>query len=164
MADIPPIIVPDDLDPFANIPDDKAQAMIDDGLALAARVAPCILTDQLSDADRAAVKAILRNAILRWNEAGTGALSGLQQSAGSFQVSQTLDSRSPRRTLLWPSEISDLQDICKGTSSSNAFSINTVPVDRAVVHADICSINFGSEWCSCGAIITGRLPLYEQGW
>ena len=164
-----PILAPADLAAFASIEPAKAQAMIDDATAMAVRVAPCIAIPAgqpgaLSDNDQAAVKAVLRNAILRWNDSGTGALAGLQQSAGSFSVSQTMDTRSPRRGLLWPTEINDLQAICKSGSETGAFEINTVPEDASILHADICSINFGATYCSCGAILTGRLPLYEETW
>lgn len=45
--------------------------------------------------------------------------------------------------------------------TSGAFSIDTVPTG-GVVHAESCSINFGAEHCSCGAILTGLMPLYER--
>ncbi len=38
-------ISPSDLAPFAEIDDSKAQAMIDDALALATRIAPCITAE-----------------------------------------------------------------------------------------------------------------------
>lgn len=158
-----PILSPADLVPFATIEPTKAQAMIDDATAMAVRVAPCLASD-LPDTDQAAAKAVLRNAILRWNDSGTGALSGLQQTAGSFQVSQTLDTRSPRRGLLWPSEITDLQGICSAGATTEAFEIDPTPTDVAVVHAASCSIMFGATYCSCGAVLTARLPLYENEW
>lgn len=99
-------IAPSDLTPFAVIEAVKAQAMIDDALALAVRVAPCILTVEFTYA--AAAKAILRGAILRWNDAGSGALSA--QSAGPF--GQTLDTRQVRKGMFWPSEIEQLQELC----------------------------------------------------
>ena len=42
-----------------------------------------------------------------------------------------------------------------------AFAIDTVPTYTGV-HADICSLNFGATYCSCGAILTMNLPLYER--
>lgn len=114
-------LTPADLTPFAAIQEDKAEAMIADALALAARIAPCILTDEFTFA--AAAKAILRGAVLRWNESGTGALT--QQSAGPF--AQTLDTRTTRRGMFWPNEIVDLQELCKTATTSGAFSIDTAP-------------------------------------
>jgi hypothetical protein len=107
-----------DLLPFSpSIDSAKAQAMIDDALALAARVAPCI-----NDADFAypdAAKAIIRGAILRWDEAGTGAMQ--QQMAGPF--GQTIDTRQQRRGMFWPSEINDLTALCSASSTSYTTSI-----------------------------------------
>lgn len=106
------LITPSDLTPFADIPLAKAEAMIADALAMAARVAPCI-----NDADFAypdAARAILRGAILRWHESGSGALQS--QTAGPFGMQ--LDTRQQRRSMFWPSEITDLQALC-GTSATS---------------------------------------------
>jgi len=123
-----PIIVPsglitvDDLTPFAQIDAAKAQAMIDDALALAARVAPCITDPAFAYPD--AAKAILRGAILRWNEAGTGALQA--QQAGPF--GQTVDTRQQRRGMFWPSEITELAKLCADSAASGrAYEVDTAP-------------------------------------
>ncbi len=147
-----------DLDPFATIDPAKGDVMIEDAEALAVLAAPCLAADfdpPLSVPNIAAVKAILRGAILRWNEAGTGALAS--QNAGPF--GQTLDTRQQRRNMFWPSEIEQLRDICKGDAGNGgAFSVDTVGLGG--VHADACSINFGATYCSCGADIAG-FPLWE---
>lgn len=143
-----------DLEPFADIPPQRAQAMIDDALALAARVAPCIKDANFEYAD--AAKAVIRGAILRWNEAGTGALQ--QQQVGPF--GQTLDTRQQRRGMFWPSEIEQLQDLCRGDETSGAFDIDTVGAAGRAGHADICSLNFGATYCSCGFELTRLYPLY----
>ena len=107
-----------DLQPFSpNIDVTKAQAMIDDALALAARVAPCINDDAFAYPD--AAKAIIRGAILRWDEAGSGA--AVQQSAGPF--GQTIDTRQQRRGMFWPSEINDLTALCSSSSTSYTTSL-----------------------------------------
>lgn len=117
-------LTPDDLAPFATIEAAKAQAMIDDALALAARVAPCITSADF--AHEAAARAILRGAILRWNEAGTGAMQ--QQTSGPF--SHTIDTRQQRRGMFWPSEISQLQELCRdGDPTGQAFSVDTTPAE-----------------------------------
>lgn len=140
-----------DLAPFATIDSAKASAMIADAMAIAATVAPCITEDTFTKA--AAAKAIIRGAVLRWNEAGSGATTS--QQAGPFgQGSQT-----PRKGMFWPSEINDLQALC-ATSRSTAFDIDTVSVQRQQ-HADICALNFGGLYCSCGAVLTNLFPLYE---
>lgn len=110
----------DDLELFASIDDEKAEQMIADVEALAVLAAPCLAeTDELSDAQTAAVKAVLRSAVLRWNEAGSGALQA--QTVGG--ISESYDDRQTRRSMFWPTEITQLQDICGGSSGSSAFSI-----------------------------------------
>lgn len=99
-------LTPDDLAPFATIDEAKAQAMIDDAEAMAVLVAPCITTSDFANA--AVVTAILRGAVLRWHDSGSGALSA--QAAGPF--SQTLDTRQQRRAMFWPTEIAQLQSLC----------------------------------------------------
>lgn len=96
----------EDLEPFAEIPAVKADAMIDDAEAMALLAAPCIGADGF--AYGAAVKAILRGAVIRWNDSGSGALQA--QQAGPF--GQTLDTRQERRGMFWPSEIVALQSFC----------------------------------------------------
>lgn len=114
-------LTPADLAPFATIDEAKASVMIDDALALAATVAPCILSD--SFAQDAAARAIIRGAILRWNETGAGGVV-TQQSAGP--MSQTVTS-GVRKGMFWPSEIRQLQRLC-GTGRSRAFMIDTTPL------------------------------------
>lgn len=147
-------ITVDDLLPFApNIDEAKAEAMIEDALALAAVVAPCILDPAFENPG--AAKAILRGAVLRWNESGSGAI--VSQAAGPF--SQTVDTSNPRKSLFWPSEIEQLQKLC--SLKSGAFAVDTIP-GVGIVHADICSLNFGATYCSCGAWLTGGEPLWEE--
>lgn len=147
-------IDPDDLAPFADIDPDKAQAMIDDGLAMAELVAPCIVKDDFAYAN--AAKAVIRGAILRWNESGSGAVT--QNTAGPFQ--QSIDTTKPRRSLFWPSEIEQLEKMCaRSADETGAWGYDTVQGD-VVIHADICSVYFGADYCSCGAVIAGA-PLYE---
>lgn len=97
---------PSDLDPFATIDLVMAEAMIEDAEAMAVLVAPCITAAGFTQV--AAVKAILRGAILRWNDSGSGAVQS--QQAGPF--GQTLDTRQERRGMYWPSEIEQLQNLC----------------------------------------------------
>lgn len=152
-------ITADDLAPFAEIDPAKAAAMMADAVAQAILVAPCLAAESDLDANqKAAVLSVLRAAVLRWNEAGTGALQ--TQTAGPF--GQTVDTRQQRRALFWPSEISQLQSVCTTVNGGapGAFSIDTAP-GCTVVHADACSINFGATYCSCGAILTLAAPLWE---
>lgn len=146
-------ITTDDLAPFVEIDPAKAQAMIEDALALAARVAPCILSADFAYPD--AAKAILRGAILRWNDAGSGAVTTNQ--AGPF--GQTVDTSKARRSMFWPSEITDLQQLCSEAQEAKAFSVDTAPMVGGV-HLPWCSLMFGATYCSCGADIAG-VPIYE---
>lgn len=143
-----------DLAPFATIDDAKAEAMITDAEAMAVLVAPCITSTEFSaDLGKvAAVKALLRGAILRWHDAGSGAVT--QQTAGPF--SQTVDQSKARKAMFWPSEIQQLQTLCED-SSRGIFSIDTV--GTRVQHSIGCSYRFGASYCSCGADIAGY-PLY----
>ena len=115
----------DDLIPFApDIDPALAEEMIADAIAMASApwVAPCILDDDFRYAG--AAKAIIRGAIIRWNDAGSGAVT--QLSAGSFQ--QTIDNRTERKRMFWPSEITDLQRLCGSQRTGRAFTIDTTPV------------------------------------
>jgi hypothetical protein len=119
---------PSDLAPFADIDATKAQAMIDDAEAMAVLVAPCIAADNFEGT--AAVRAILRGAVLRWNDSGSGALQA--QTAGPF--GQTLDTRQERRGMFWPSDIEQLQNVC-GALGGSAYTLSLAgaEVDSAYV-------------------------------
>src|SRR5690625_6417537 len=96
--------------------------MIDDAMALAVVAAPCIHDDDFAYPD--AARAIIRGAILRWNEAGTGALSSEQVQTGPYGHTTTMDTRQQRRAMFWPSEITDLQKLC-ADAGSGAFTVDT---------------------------------------
>lgn len=113
----------DDLAPFAEIETAKAVAMIDDAEAMALLAAPCIATEGF--AYSTAVKAILRGAVLRWNDSGSGALQA--QSAGPF--GQTIDTRQERRGMFWPSEIVALQSLC-ADSQGGVYTTSLAGPDR----------------------------------
>lgn len=146
-------ITPADLAPFADIDEAKALEMIEDALGMAELIAPCI-----SDYDFAhprAAKAVIRGAILRWNDAGTGAITTKQ--AGPYQ--QVIDSNTRRNNLFWPSEITQLQAMCRSTSE--AFAVDTAPAGGGG-HSIWCSLGLGGDTCSCGAVLTaGNGPLWE---
>lgn len=151
-----PILEPSDLAPFADIPEAKALAMIEDTTARAARIAPCISDETFTGVG--AAKAILRGIVLRWHESGTGAVAS--QTAGPF--SMAVDNRQGSGPRFWPSEIEELQALCRtDPGTQGAFSIDAGPTNRSG-HADICALNFGAVYCSCGYVLTaGLYPLYE---
>lgn len=132
----------------------RAQEFIDDALALAVLVAPC-LAEPSAEVIPAA-KAILRGAVLRWYEAGTGVVT--QQTAGPF--SQTVDTSRTRRNQFFPNEIMQLQKICKESTRGAAFTVR--PRVTSGAHAQICALHFGAQYCSCGSDINGGAgPLGE---
>ncbi len=145
-------ITPADLAPFATIETEKADAMIADALALAALVAPCITSEDFTY--DAAAKAIIRGAILRWNDSGSGAFS--QVTTGPFGAAT--DTRTTRKGMFLPSELDDLKALCSEGGSGKAFSVDTV--GTTTIHSDSCSLNFGALYCSCGADIAG-FPLFD---
>ena len=129
--------------------------------ARAARVAPCLVSeDPVPSPDQIAeARLVLLGAVKRWAEAGSGAFS--QQTAGPFSVST--DTRQRSGFNLWPSEIADLQEICKdGSEGRQAFSIDTAPSLAGANHLPWCSLMMGATYCSCGADIAGE-PIYELG-
>ncbi len=113
----------EDLTPFATIEMSKAEAMIEDAEAMALLAAPCIAAVGFEYAT--AVKAILRAAVLRWNDTGSGAAQTVQ--SGPF--AQTLDTRQDRRGMFWPSEIVALQSLC-ADSQGGVYSTSLAGPDR----------------------------------
>lgn len=149
---------PSHLAPFADIPEAKAEAMIADALAMAKLVAPCITDEDFAHPD--AALAIIRGAILRWHESGAGGRTQVTDTVGPFAHSESYQPPS-RRALYWPSEIDQLKKLCADSSSSSAWGYSTIGV-AAPSHADICAANFGATYCSCGGILTGAEPLWEN--
>jgi hypothetical protein len=144
-----------------DLPDDVASnamaaTWVAGANARATRVAPCLASEDPDPTDDqlAEAKLVLIGAVIRWSQAGSGAF----QSENIGPLGYTLDTRQRGGFNLWPSEITQLQDICKNGTESKAFSIDTIPC--SVFHSPICSIYFGSEDCSCGASLAGQ-PIYE---
>lgn len=103
----------DDLSPFtAGVTDAQLVAMIDDVHALAANAAPCLSGD-LSEAQRATVRAVLRGAILRWVDHVNR--DDRQMSAGPYSIGPAPGLSGERKPLLWPTKIASLQDVCRGS-------------------------------------------------
>jgi hypothetical protein len=124
-------LVPADLTPFATIEATKAQAMIDTAMARAARVAPCIRDETLNADNSEAAKGVIRDAVLRWHDSGSGAFTQRSEQRGPFGVQESYDNRQPRKVLFWPTEIEELQSICadhNGVARAGAFSVDTSPV------------------------------------
>lgn len=117
------ILTVDDLAPFGVSDSEMALAMIADAEAVALRLAPCLAAP--SPELMAAAKAILRRAVLRWYESGSaGSQTSLQQTAGPFSHNTT-QQISGSRGLFFPSEIADLQALCRTATGGRrkAFTV-----------------------------------------
>ena len=87
------------------------------------------------------------------------------KSQQSMSYSQTIDDRQPRKVMFFPSEIDALKRLCRtDDDKGGAFSVDLLPTET-IQHAETCSVYFGGG-CSCGAILTQGLPLWERdnGW
>lgn len=98
--------------------------LIRDGLAMARRVAPCIDDEGFEHAD--AATAIIRGAVLRWAESGSGGVTSESNTAGPFAFQQSFDNRQTRRSLFFPSEIRELEALCQ-SGNGKAFAVDTIP-------------------------------------
>ena len=94
-----------------NLTEVDANEIIADLEALARIEAPCIGDSTFFEAD--AVKAILRQAALRWARAGEGGVTASNLNSGPFGMNNTFDTRVSGEGRLWPSEIRQLQKLCK---------------------------------------------------
>jgi hypothetical protein len=113
---VEPFLIPDDLYGFVDSDSDPAvlQQMINDATALAVVVAPCLADEEFLYRD--AVKAILRGILSRW-ATGAGPSTAISStSAGPFITN--FDNKSERRGALWPSEIQQLQSLCRAFGMS----------------------------------------------
>lgn len=127
------ILTPDELEPFATIEGDKAEAMIADAESMAALAAPCVTEPEFLESPElvGALKALLRRAILRWNDAGGGAV--VQVGAGPFQQTIAQGQNMPRN-LFWPSEVAQLRDLCaahNGRTKGDAFTVDMTGIPAA---------------------------------
>ncbi|MDL9938763.1 hypothetical protein QSJ18_18610 [Gordonia sp. ABSL1-1] len=98
-----------DLSPFDDdLTEDQATPMIRSAWARAISVAPCLGTGypSLTPVQQEIIRDVLRGAVLRWAERGSGAVS--QRTAGDY--AETLKGSSGG--LFQPQEIRDLTDIC----------------------------------------------------
>lgn len=124
--------------------------LIRDGLAMARRVAPCIDDEGFPYADAAV--AIIRSAVLRWAESGSGGVASESNTAGPFSFSQTFDNRVTRRSLFFPSELRELEALCATSRRGKAFAFDTLPAHTSKCHggnAHACRYLVGSLGTPC---------------
>jgi hypothetical protein len=129
---------------------------IDDALMLIeARAAVLDITDPL---DPAKLDYVVREAVV----------AHVRRPDDSTQVTHSVNDASVTRTFRSSRgriEILDEWWVLLGLTSAQTgiFSIDTAY--GAGVHADICALNFGSTYCSCGADLTNyAYPLWEVDW
>lgn len=127
---------------------------VDDGSVTWVRIGPT--ADVLAEA-----KLILIGAIKRWTEAGSGAVSTKTVMTGPYMNTETLDTKQRTGYNLWPSEIAQLQELCKTGGTAAAFSVDMAP-SLIGEHLPWCSLNFGADYCSCGVDIADY-PIFELG-
>lgn len=127
---------------------------VTDGSVTWQRIGPT--ADLLAEA-----RLVLAGAIQRWSEAGSGSISSKTVMTGPYMNTETVDTKQRTGFSLWPSEIAQLQDLCKTGGTGKAFTVDTAP-GLGGSHLPWCSANFGANYCSCGVDIA-REPIYELG-
>jgi hypothetical protein len=126
------LIEVDDLLPFSpSIDGGKAQAMIDDAMAMATLAAPCITEDDFAYPDQA--KAIIRGAILRWDQTGAAGRTQVSDTVGPFIHAESYQ-QPVRRSLFSAPEIQQLQALCKSSQAGRAFEVDSTPPGAGVVN------------------------------
>lgn len=129
--------------------EDVVEAMISDAEALATAQVPELLS-LTDERGLKSIKAILRQAINRWIEAGSGAV--VTESAGPF--AQTLDTRALRRGTFFNAEIQQMATIAgRKKKTGKAFSIDMAGFKS---HVLTCSIHWSGP-CSCGLADVGAV-------
>lgn len=157
---------------FSDMEDTIADALIQLTWARALKIAPCLKEMAWADEDAddtdplwentQLVKGILRDAVLRRDEAGVGVVTS--RAAGDFQESLRYSGG-----LFQPSEIRDLQQLCtEYRSKSSASTHLTMPeYPLTVQHAPWCDKFLAPDSqgavCECGAELTeSGLPLWDH--
>lgn len=117
---------PADLAPYANIPADKAAALIEDAEVFAIMAAPPLANPgSLTTGQRAAVRTILRRAVVR--EADSGTRAKVQETAGPFAY--TMDTRRPASVSFLTGDEEDALRVVVGIGRSTvAYTVDLTPV------------------------------------
>lgn len=120
----------DDLSPLApGLTEAVADLIIADIEGKAILEAPCLLENDFPRELRSAAVSVLRQAALRWHRAGEGGVTSETLSSGPFARTQSIDTRSAGEGRLWPSEVRELQKLCRiwrgapATGRRKAFTI-----------------------------------------
>jgi hypothetical protein len=152
-----------DIAPFAPDEDPaKVQLMIDDALVTALLHAPCLENLPTDSIKAKAAKAIIRGAVVRWIEAGSGGVSSEQssQSEGPFtrQGSTSFVTNVARTGMYWRSEIQQLKQLCSGGKQafrlsmvprhSPTFAVNPVPRELPMFEDELADVS-GNDQTEC---------------
>ncbi|MGQ3385290.1 hypothetical protein [Glutamicibacter sp. TV12E] len=104
-------LTPEDLIPLdSTLTTAKAEILIADTVARAYGLVP-ELAEDLTALQASASKAILRKAILRWHQTGSGALVQRSESTGAYSVSETVDTKSSDRAIFTQAELKELRGL-----------------------------------------------------
>lgn len=106
-------IGPNDLGFIQNLDTARALWVISSTVSRAAQLAPCILSGDLPDGEAEAAKAVLLDAIVRRYEN----TPGLNRTRQAGDLTESADA-TKLPVLFWPSEITELQNICRGVSAA----------------------------------------------
>lgn len=99
--------------PTATQSAESIDMMVDGANAIAVRVAPCLVSEDVTTDQLDEARLILLSMIQRWTDAGSGAFT--QQTTGPFGV--VMDTRQKSSGYrAYPSEVTDLQSICRTTT------------------------------------------------
>ncbi len=118
-----PLIDPDEVssDLAGKVSEAKLAMMISGASAAAYRAAPC-LTDTPTDEQLAEARLVVLSAVERWLTDGSG-MSGRTQNAGPFGETTTPPPQRSSGYRLWPSEIANLQAICRSGSGLTSIEL-----------------------------------------
>lgn len=157
-----------DLAPFVDLEPERASALVRLVLASARRVAPCLADDGLSAELGEAARSVLVQVALRWHDQREGGVT-TTVTTGPMTATTTPAQAVARRSggLLQPSDIEELQAICAehsgASAGARAYGVDTAPGGLGGVHLPWCDVYFLGPRCSCGAALTGGVPIYEGG-
>lgn len=112
-----PFLAASDLAAFTKATPAALDEMIRDVEALAVLKVPCI-ADLTDPGAVAAVRAVIRGAVLRWADRATR--DDRQMTSGPFTIGPTPGSGDRASPLLWPSELADLAAACATATKPRA--------------------------------------------
>lgn len=118
-----------------NVTEAKGRILLEDVMARAKNLVP-ELEDKLTESQNSVAKAVIRKAVARWADSGSGGVITKSQTTGPYQASETYEGRGDR-PLLYDSEIAELKAIFSPEDAlpkkRKAFSVSPIirnePVD-----------------------------------